>query len=103
MKITVDVDGDWGAIAAAEVKSAEMAVTRGVAATAQSLKQLWRNQVSSAGLGAKLSNSIRALTYPRAGYSLGAAAVVYSKAPKLIRAHDEGPTITSKDLEADPN
>jgi len=61
------------------------------------LKTAWRGQLTGAGLGRRLANSIRLATYPRAGASLNAAALVWSKAPVIVGAHDTGPLIRSKD------
>ena len=61
------------------------------------LKSDWRAQITGAGLGRRLANSIRLATYPKAGDSLNAAALVWSKAPEIIGAHDTGPLIRSKD------
>jgi hypothetical protein len=60
-------------------------------------KTAWRGQITGAGLGRRLANSIRSQTYPKAGESLNAAALVWSKAPVIIGAHDTGPLIRSKD------
>jgi hypothetical protein len=57
----------------------------------------WRGQITGAGLGRRLANSIRSQTYPKAGESLNAAALVWSKAPVIISAHDTGPLIRSKE------
>ena len=54
-------------------------------------------QITGAGLGRRLANSIRNQTFPRAGESLDAAALVWSKAPVIVGAHDTGPLIRSKD------
>ncbi|WP_300587396.1 DUF6441 family protein, partial [Marivita sp.] len=54
-------------------------------------------QITQAGLGRRLANSIRSQTYPKAGESLKAAALVWSKAPVIVGAHDTGPLIRSKD------
>jgi hypothetical protein len=40
---------------------------------------------------------IRRKTYPRLGESLSAAALVWSKAPVIVGAHDTGPLIRSRD------
>ena len=45
---------------------------------------------------ARLANSIRSEVFPKAGASLSAAALVWSKAPVIIGAHDAGPLIRSK-------
>ena len=61
------------------------------------LKTAWRGQITQAGLGWRLANSIRSQTYPRTGESLRAAALVWSKALVIVGAHDTGPLIRSKD------
>ncbi|WP_442872968.1 DUF6441 family protein [Aurantimonas sp. C2-3-R2] len=40
---------------------------------------------------------MRSQNFPRSGESLDAAALVWSKAPVVIGAHDTGPLIRSKD------
>ena len=60
------------------------------------LKAAWRLQVTGAGLGTRLANTIRNQTFPKAGESLDAAALVWSKAPVIVGAHDTGPLIRSK-------
>jgi len=60
------------------------------------LKTAWRGQITGAGLGRHLANSIRSQTYPRVGESLNAAALVWSKAPVIVGAHDTGPLIRSR-------
>lgn len=97
MRFDVSIAGDWQQVTAAEVNAAEIGVTRGIAAGGQSLKKLWRGQVLAAGLGNRLANSVRSQLYPRAGYSLGAAALIYTNADKLMNAFDTGPTIISKE------
>lgn len=80
MKFTVQIDGDWENITQSEVKSAELGVTRGIAATGQTLKTYWRNQVTRAGLGTRLGNSIRLETYPKSKSSLGECFGVFESA-----------------------
>jgi hypothetical protein len=60
------------------------------------LKAAWRGQITGAGLGSRLANSIRSQTFPRSGESLDAAALVWSNAPVIVGAHDTGPLIRSK-------
>lgn len=59
-------------------------------------KAAWRLQITGAGLGARVANSIRNQNFPRSGESLDAAALVWSKAPVIVGAHDTGPLIRSK-------
>ncbi|MBM1222896.1 hypothetical protein JQU17_22050 [Ponticoccus sp. SC2-23] len=97
MKLKLDITPDLVAAMAAEVKAGEKAVTAAMREAGTGLKFSWRMQVTGAGLGRRLANSIRNQTFPRAGESLDAAALVWSKAPVIVGAHDTGPLIRSKD------
>lgn len=97
MKLKLDIDPDIVAMMAAEAKAGEKAVTAAMREAGTGLKSSWRAQITGAGLGRRLANSIRSQTYPKAGESLNAAALVWSKAPVIIGAHDTGPLIRSKD------
>jgi hypothetical protein len=58
------------------------------------LKMELRQQVDAAGLGAKVANTWRGVTYPVGGrVSLSPAAFVFSKAPKIVDAFERAPTI----------
>lgn len=88
---------------AAELATAEVAVTNAIDRTANRVKIAWRNSVRQA-LGPRLANSIRSATYPQRGASLNAAALVYAtpgKAEKggaaaIILGHEEGAVIRSR-------
>ncbi len=82
---------------AAEIKAGEKAVSAAMREAGTDRKSAWRGQITQAGLGRRLANSIRSQTYPKAGESLKAAALVWSKAPVIVGAHDTGPLIRSKD------
>jgi hypothetical protein len=97
MKLSVDISPDLVAAMAAELKAGEQAVSAAMREAGSDLKTAWRGQIAQSGLGRRLSNSIRSQTYPRSGASLNAAALVWSKAPVIIGAHDTGPLIRSKD------
>jgi len=97
MKLGLDISSDLVAVMAAEVKAGEKAVTAAMREAGTGLKSDWRGQITQAGLGRRLGNSIRSQTYPKVGESLDAAAMVWSKAPVIIGAHDTGPLIRSKD------
>ena len=96
MKLTLDIRPDLAALMAAEIAAGERAVTAAVREAGAGLKLGWRGQITGAGLGARLANSIRSEVFPKAGASLNAAAVVWSKAPVIIGAHDAGPLIRAK-------
>ncbi|MEX5729779.1 hypothetical protein Ga0609869_003132 [Rhodovulum iodosum] len=97
MKLKLDITPDLVAAMAAEVKADEKAVTAAMREAGTGLRSAWRAQITGAGLGRRLANSIRNQTFPRAGESLDAAALVWSKAPAIVGAHDAGPLIRSKD------
>ncbi len=97
MKLGLDITPDLAALMAAEIAAAEKAVTAGLGEAAGRLKGDWRAQITGAGLGQRLARTIRAERYPKQGASIGAAALVWSKAPVIVGAHDTGPLIRSKD------
>ena len=97
MKLKLDITPDLVAAMAAEVKAGEKAVTAAMRQAGTGLKAAWRGQITGAGLGRRLANSIRSQSYPKAAESLNAAALVWSKAPVIVGAHDTGPLIRSKD------
>ncbi len=96
MRLKLDITPDLVAAMAAEVKAGEKAVTAAMREAGTGLKTAWRGQIAQAGLGRRLANSIRLATYPKVGESLNAAALVWSKAPVIVGAHDAGPLIRSK-------
>ena len=97
MKLKLDITPDLVAAMAAEVKAGEKAVTAAMREAGTGLKTDWRGQIAGARLGRRLANSIRSRTWPQTGESLGAASLVWSKAPAIVGAHDAGPLIRSKD------
>ena len=96
MKLGVEIAPDLLAAMEQEIKAGERAVTRAMQAAGQELKADWRAQITRAGLGARLARTIRNQAYPKRGESLEAAALVWTKAPQIIGAHDSGPLIRSK-------
>ena len=94
--IRMEIVGDIGAMMAAEITAGEKAVTKAVGAASSGLKMAWRGQITVAGLGARLARTIRSEQYPKGKDSLSAAALVWSNAPMIIGAHQEGPLIRSK-------
>ena len=82
-----DVLGDLQSDVARDVTDAMGEVTTG-------LKGELREQVQAAGLGGKVANTWRGVTYPVGGrVSLAPAAFVFSKAPKIVDAFERAPTI----------
>jgi hypothetical protein len=78
----------------AELRGIERAVATGTRDAGRGLKTELRRQVGSAGLGQRLANSWRDRHYPNR--KLDAASLVYTKAPQIIRAFDEGAVIRSR-------
>ena len=97
MKLKLDIKPDLAAMMQAEIAAGERAVTTAMREAGTNLKTAWRGQITGAGLGMRLANSIRSQSFPKAGESLDAAALVWSKAPVIVGAHDTGPLIRSKD------
>ena len=96
MKLKLDITPDLVAMMAAEIKAGEKAVTAATRDAGNSLKTAWRAQVTGAGLGQRLARTIRSEQFPKGKPSLNAAALVWSKAPVIIGAHDTGPLIRSR-------
>ncbi|SEP28882.1 hypothetical protein SAMN04490248_1861, partial [Salinihabitans flavidus] len=96
-RIKAALQGDLSRFMREELADAERAVTEGVHEAGEDLVHALRRDVIAGGLGARLAKSWRAAHYPKGGRSLGAASVVRTKAPTLIRAFDEGALIRSQD------
>lgn len=78
----------------AALTAAKIAATKGVRLTGESLKSGIRSQVTAAGLGTRVANTVRSVSYPKGGKtSLRPAATVFFKAPHIIRAFSEGAVI----------
>lgn len=80
-----------------EVKAGQKAVTSAVRDAGKDLQDEWRRQITSAGLGPRLARTIRSAVYPKGQNSLNAAAMVWSRAPVIVDAHNTGPLIRSSD------
>ena len=94
MKIAASLSRSLQADMQAELREIERAVAAGTREAGRSLRTELRRQVTSAGLGQRLANSWRDKHYPN--QKLDAASLVYTKAPQIIRAFDEGALIRSK-------
>jgi hypothetical protein len=78
----------------AELREIERALTSGTREAGRGLKIELRRQVASAGLGQRLAGAWQDKHYPN--QRLDAASLVYTKAPQIIRAFDEGALIRSR-------
>jgi hypothetical protein len=86
------INGLHEAFAAAEDEVA-IAATAAMKEVGEGLCNDFRQDVIKAGLGRKLANTWRFQVYPSHGKSLDPAAVVWSKAPKILDAFDRNPNI----------
>ncbi|WP_209426770.1 DUF6441 family protein [Pararhodobacter sp. SW119] len=96
MKLELDITPDLVAMMQAEIAAGERAVSAAIREAGTGLKSAWRAQITGAGLGARLARTIRTEQFPKGKPSLNAAALVWSKAPVIVGAHDTGPLIRSK-------
>jgi len=96
VRIVAALEGDLEKHMADESEGAKEAVTGAVREAGEGLKRDWRGQVTAARLGQRLANTIRSQHYPKGRKSISAAALVYSRAPKLIDAFDRGVTIRAR-------
>ena len=94
MKLAATIVGSLKAGFETEMRRIEQAVAAGVKEAGEGLKGELRRQVVTAGLGQRLARTWRSRTYPNRGHD--AAALVWSKAPQIVRAFDEGAVIRSR-------
>ena len=97
MKLMAALTGNLDQMLADEVRIAEQAVTHSIREATDGLKTELRSQITGAGLGQRLANTWRGEVYPKGQMSIKAAGLVYSRAPVIVGAHDQGATIRSKD------
>jgi Family of unknown function (DUF6441) len=94
MKLAAAIARSLQADMQAELRNIERAVVSGTRNAGPGLRTELRGQVTGAGLGQRLANSWRDRHYPNQG--LDAASLVYTKAPQIVRAFDEGAVIRSR-------
>lgn len=96
MRFGVRVIGDIIEDMRKETEAGENAVKRTMVTVAKGLQRDWRNQVAAAGLGRGVANSVRSESYPTGKGSLNAAALVWSRSPRILDAHNRGGLIRAK-------
>jgi hypothetical protein len=96
MKMGFEVDGDIAKIMSDEVRLGQIAVSSAMRSVGREVQLGWRAQITGAGLGSRLANSIRMQVYPQGRPSLNAAALVYTNADEIISAHEDGALIRSQ-------
>jgi hypothetical protein len=94
MKLAATIARSLRADMEAELRDVEQAVANGTREAGRGLKTELRRQVGSAGLAQRLARTWRDEHYPN--QKLDAASLVYTKAPQIIRAFDEGAVIRSR-------
>jgi Family of unknown function (DUF6441) len=94
MKLAATIARSLRADMQAELRDIERVVSSGTRDAGRSLRTEPRRQVTSAGLGQRLANSWRDRHCPNR--KIDAASLVYTKAPQIIRAFDEGAVIRSR-------
>lgn len=96
MKLSASIT-DLAELMQGEIAAGEKAVTAAVKHAGIGLRDNWRGQIIRAGLGQRVARTIRSETYPKGRDSLNAAAMVWSRAPVILEAHNTGPLIRSAD------
>lgn len=96
LNLRVEVRGSVNDILTEERRAGARSVTRAVGSVTQAIKSAWRGDITGAGLGTRLANTVRGNVYPQAGFSMDAAGLVYSRASKIVGAFEKGATIRAK-------
>jgi hypothetical protein len=91
VKILQDIAADMDA----EERAGRKAVSRAMGTVSDATKADWRRQVEAAGMGSRLARTIRSQVYPRIPSS-NAAGMVWTRAPQIIAAFEQGVTIKSQ-------
>jgi hypothetical protein len=94
MKLAATLARSLQADMQAELRDIERAAATATREAGRGLKTELRRPVAGAGLGQRLANGWRDKHYPN--QRLDAASLVYTKAPQIIRAFDEGAAIRSR-------
>jgi hypothetical protein len=96
MRIVAEITQELPRWAEDHIDRWSAAVTQAVAQSARIVQQDFRGQIDAAGLGRRLAGTIRTQVYPRGGVSPNAAALIWSKAPEIVGAHERGALIRSQ-------
>ncbi len=88
MQLAASITRSLQADLRAELRDIERAVSGGTREASRGLKAELRRQVAGAGLGPRLAHGWRDKHYPNE--KLDAASLVYTKAPQIVRAFDDG-------------
>jgi hypothetical protein len=92
-----EIGAEIGSYLTAEMKRGNAASLAAMNWAARETKSRWKTQIKGSGLGSRLSNTVKSNAYQNpAKPSVGAWALVWSKAPKITAAHEEGALIRSQ-------
>lgn len=80
-----------------DLRRMERSHTRAMRSVATSMKAAWRDEIRAGGLGNRVANTVRSASYPQGQDSLNAAAMIWTKAPDIVSAHDAGTLVKSPD------
>lgn len=95
MEIRITASLDFAQIMREERHKFGRAGTSAIRGAARDLKALIRQQVQTAGLGPRVSNSIQVSDFPEKGFSYSPVSNVYSKAGQIVNAFNDGGIIRS--------
>lgn len=96
MRLTTSIQGNLKLDMETEIRAGKAAALGAVTAVGAAIKMDWRGQIAQAGLGRRLGNTVRSQAYPKGAGSLNAAALVWSKAKKIVGAFETGVDIRAK-------
>lgn len=94
MRLAAALRGELAKDIEEEMRLAERAAGAAMGEFATGLQSDYRRQTEQAGLGSGTARAWRQRLFPRNGQSLGAAALVWSRAPNIIQGFNEGALIT---------
>ena len=95
MRLKASFQGNLKQYMESELYAAKKAVTLGIREATQGLKMSMRRQVTLKGIGPRMANTWRGENYPKGQYSIRAAGLVYTKAPKIMAGFEDGAIIRS--------
>ncbi|QDC11276.1 hypothetical protein FHY55_19455 [Oceanicola sp. D3] len=96
MQFSVEATPDLLRLMDEEVERGERSVTNAVRQESNTLKNRWRENIVSAGLGRRLAFTVQNVMFPTGTASLNAATMIFSKAPHIVAAHQEGSLIRAQ-------
>lgn len=95
LELKLAIEGSLSDIYRHDLDAGERAAMAALRGAADEGKSLARAQVIAAGLGTRVANAWRSAVYPSRGQSLNGAAFIFTRAPRIVRAFNEGAIIRS--------